>query len=99
MKQVVKATKSNFENDVNVDDFVNNDWVKDASLTNKSDLDEKIYAAYGALEYNFNEKTSIKTGLRYEHTNSKLNTDTQGTVVDRDYGIWFPSVLFKSKNK
>ncbi len=93
----VKATKSNFENDVNVDDYVNNAWVQDASLTNKSDLDEKIYAAYGALEYNFNEKTSIKTGLRYEHTNSKLNTDTQGTVVDRDYGIWFPSVFLSRK--
>jgi len=93
----MKATKSNFENDVNVDNFINNDWVKDASLTNKSDLDEKIYAAYGALEYNFNEKTSIKTGLRYEHTNSQLNTDTQGTVVDRDYGIWFPSVFISRK--
>lgn len=93
----VKATKSNFENDVNVDDFVNNNWVQDASLTNKSDLDEKIYAAYGSLEYNLNEKTSLKTGIRYEHTNSKLNTDTQGIVVDKDYGIWFPSVYLSRK--
>ncbi|MCF7561202.1 TonB-dependent receptor [Sabulilitoribacter multivorans] len=89
----IKGTKSNFENDVNVDDFVNNDWVTDPSLTNKSDLDEKIYAAYGALDYSINEKTSMKVGMRYEHTNSKLDTDTQGTVVDRDYGIWFPSVF------
>jgi hypothetical protein len=93
----VKATKSNFENDVNVDDFINDNWVSDASLTNKSDLDEKIYAGYGSLEYNLNDKTSIKTGLRYEHTNSKLNTDTQGLVVNRDYGIWFPSVYLVEK--
>ena len=30
-------------------------------------------------------------------TNSQLNTDTQGTVVDRDYGIWFPSVFISRK--
>lgn len=89
----VKGIKSNFDNDVNVDNFINNEWVADATLTNKSTLNEKIYAAYGALDYNISEKTSMKVGLRYEHTNSKLDTDTQGTVVDRDYGIWFPSVF------
>ena len=93
----VKGTKSNFENDVNVDDFENNVWVSDATLTNKSDLDEKIYAAYSALEYKFNDKTSLKAGVRYEHTDSKLDTDTQGTVVDRNYGIWFPSVFLNRK--
>ena len=89
----IKGIKSNFENDVNVDNFINDEWIADATLTNKSNLDEKIYATYGALDYAISEKTSMKVGLRYEHTNTKLDTDTQGTVVDRDYGIWFPSVF------
>lgn len=93
----LKATKSNFENDVTVEDFMNNNWITDPALTNNSVLDENIYASYGSLEYNINEKTSLKAGLRYEHTKSKLDTDTQGTVVDRDYGIWFPSVFLSRK--
>ncbi|WP_400081112.1 TonB-dependent receptor domain-containing protein [Winogradskyella sp. R77965] len=89
----IKGVKNNFENDVSVDNFENNVWVPDPTLTNKSVLDESIYAGYGAVEYGIDEKTSIKVGLRYEHTDSKLDTDTQGTVVDRNYGIWFPSVF------
>lgn len=93
----IKGTKSNFENDVKIEGFINNVWETDQTLTNRSVLDEKIYATYSALEYNINEKTSLKAGMRYEHTNSKLNTDTQGTVVDRDYGIWFPSLFLSRK--
>ena len=93
----IKGTKSNFENDVSVEDFINNAWVFDPTLTNKSDLDEKIYAAYSTLEYNLDEKTSFKAGLRYEFTDSKLDTDTQGTVVDREYGVFFPSIFISRK--
>ncbi|MFH4967014.1 outer membrane beta-barrel family protein [Gaetbulibacter sp. M240] len=93
----VKAVKSNFENYVNVDNLENNVWVEDPSLTNTSFLDEKIYAAYGSADYTLTEKTSVKLGLRYEHTISKLDTDKQGTVVDRNYGIWFPSAYFNHK--
>ena len=89
----VKSVKNDFENDVSVDNFENNVWIADPTLTNKSVLDESIYAGYGAIEYGVDKKTSLKVGLRYEHTDSKLDTDTQGTVVDRNYGIWFPSVF------
>lgn len=93
----IKGTKSNFENDVSVENFINNQWITDPSLTNKSVLDEKIYATYGALEYNINDKTSVKSGMRYEHNKSKLDSDTQGNLVDRDYGIFFPSVYLSKK--
>ncbi len=54
-------------------------------------------AAYGTMDYTISEKTSLKAGLRYEYTDSKLDVDTQGRVVDRQYGIWFPSVFLNHK--
>ena len=93
----IKGTKSNFENDVSVENFVSNVWETDPSLTNKSDLNETILATYSSAQYTIDEKTSLKAGLRYEFTNSKLDTDTQGTVVDRAYGLFFPSVFISRK--
>lgn len=87
-----KGTKNDFENDVSVEDRIDGVWVFDPSLTNFSVLDESILAAYSAADYTIDDKTSLKAGLRYEYTISKLDTDTQGTVVDRKYGILFPSV-------
>lgn len=88
----LKLAISNFENDVAVENLVEDNWVEDPSLTNKSDLDESIYAGYISTEYSINDKTGAKVGLRYEYTNSKLDTDTQGRVVDRQYGEWFPTI-------
>jgi len=93
----IKGTKNDFVNDVSIEDLVDDTWVIDPSLTNKSNLDEKIFAGYGALDYNFSEKTSIKIGLRYEYTNTVLDTDTEGIVVDRQYGEWFPSIFLNRK--
>jgi len=93
----VKATKSDLENDVSVENQVNGAFVIDPTLTNFSELDESILAAYAAADYSFDEKTTAKVGLRYEYTNSELVTNTQGKVVDRTYGIWFPSVFFNRK--
>jgi len=92
-----KLIRNNFENDVSVEDFIDNSWVIDPSLTNKSNLDEKIYAAYGSTDYNLSEKIILKLGLRFEYTDTFLETDTDGAVVDRQYGQWFPSV-FVNKN-
>lgn len=88
----VKGTKNDFENDVSVEDRIDGMWVFDPSLTNFSILDETILAAYSTADYTIDDKTSVKAGVRFEHTNSMLETDTQGIVVDRQYGIWFPSV-------
>lgn len=93
----VKLTKSKFENYVNVDNLENGVWVEDPSLTNDSFLDENIYAIYGSADYSINDKTSIKSGLRFEQTRTVLETDRDGKVVDRDYGIFFPSVYLNHK--
>ncbi|MBT8296166.1 MAG: outer membrane beta-barrel family protein, partial [Gramella sp.] len=90
----LKITISSFENEVAVEEFVENTWIPDPTLTNKSFLDENIYAGYFSTEYSFTEKTGAKIGLRYEYTDSKLDTDTEGRVVDRKYGELFPTIFF-----
>ncbi|MDX1762025.1 MAG: TonB-dependent receptor [Christiangramia sp.] len=88
----IKFIDNQLENDVAVEYLLDNTWIPDPSLTNKSTLDENIYAGYFGAEYTFTEKTGAKVGLRYEYTNTQLDTDTQGRVVDRKYGELFPTV-------
>ncbi len=93
----IKGTFSDFDNSVSVENLIANTWVFDTDLTNNSILEEKILAAYAASDYSITDKTSLKLGLRYEFTDTKLDTDTEGTVVDREYGIFFPSAFVNHK--
>ena len=93
----IKGSSSNFVNSVNVDNLQGENWIPDPTLTNKSNLDEKIAAAYSAFEYTINDKISLKLGLRYEYTDSQLDTETEGKVVDKQYGIFFPSIFLSRK--
>lgn len=88
-----KGAFSNFENDVVVENFDGDDFIEDPTLTNMSNLDERILAAYTSVDYKISDKVSTKIGLRYEHTDSKLDTDKEGTVVDRSFGELFPSAF------
>ncbi|MGB5264542.1 MAG: outer membrane beta-barrel family protein [Lutimonas sp.] len=89
----VKASFSAFENDIVVSNFEGNDFVEDPILTNRSDLSENIYAVYTSVDYKLSDKTSAKVGLRFEQTDTELRSDTEGLVVDRNYGELFPSVF------
>ncbi|MDB4304175.1 TonB-dependent receptor family protein, partial [Desulfosarcina sp.] len=93
----LKGTASRFNNDVSVENNDGTGWVIDPTLTNSSNLEESIFASYASIDYGINDKWSAKFGLRYEYTNTKLDTDTEGTVVDRQYGELFPSVFFNRK--
>ncbi|MCR9288810.1 MAG: TonB-dependent receptor [Bacteroidetes bacterium] len=93
----LKGTLSTFENDVTVEEFISNSWVVDEELTNSSDLDEKIGAAYTSFDIKVDEKTDAKIGLRYEYTSSNLSTVEIPNLVDRKYGNFFPSVFISRK--
>jgi outer membrane receptor protein involved in Fe transport len=89
-----KGAFSNFENDVVVETFDGQDYIEDPSLTNFSNLDERILAAYTSVDYKISDKLNAKIGLRFEHTDSKLDSDKDGVVVDRSFGELFPSAFF-----
>lgn len=90
----LKSTITSFENDVSVANRVSGVWTFNPDLTNKYTLSENISAAYSSLSYKFNEKTSAIAGLRYEYTNTVLNTVTQNGIIDRHYGKLFPTFFF-----
>jgi hypothetical protein len=93
----IKGSLSTFDNDVSVENLQNNQWIVDPTLTSYSELDENIYAAYVALDYVMSDKWSSKFGLRYEYTDSQMDTEADGTVVDRQYGKFFPTAFFNRK--
>ena len=93
----LKGAFSNFDNDVAVGTFQDENFLEDPDLTDVSTLKERILAGYGSLEYTISDKTSVQLGLRYEHTNSDLVSEKQGKVVDRSFGELFPTVYFAQK--
>lgn len=98
----LKATNSNFTNDVIVENNTGQGWMIDQSLTARYKLDEKILAAYTALDVKIGEKTNVKVGLRYEFTDTNLGSEEEANIVDREYGKFFPSFFvsreFNEKN-
>lgn len=93
----VKGSFSRFVNDVSVENLLQGMWVADKEFTTRYNLEESILAAYSSFGISINEKNSAKVGLRYEYTNSLLNTATQKGIVDREYGRLFPTVFFSHK--
>ncbi|HEV8285565.1 MAG TPA: outer membrane beta-barrel protein [Chitinophagaceae bacterium] len=87
----LKASLSRFTNDVKVERVVQNNWTVDQDFTAKFYLNENIEAAYSSFNIKLSEKTSSKFGVRYEYTNSRLNSETEKNLVNRHYGNWFPS--------
>ncbi len=87
-----KSVNSRFTNDFKVETEVDEVVVQDSALSNRSDLDERILAAYLSSELQLTKKTRATLGLRYEYTNSKLDVNREFTAVDRQFGRFFPTV-------
>ncbi len=98
----VKAVMSQFENDVAIQSLISNTWKTDPAFTAKYNLKENIGAAYTAYEMKWGAKTTLKSGLRYEYTQSNLGSIEKPNIVDRKYGQLFPSLFVThdfNKNK
>lgn len=93
----IKQTISLFDNDVSFEKLQQGDWIEDPSLTARYKLREDYSAAYASLNITLGAATELKTGLRYEHTNSNLGTATVKNIVDRHYGNLFPSLFLSHK--
>ena len=89
----LKHTNTTFENDVSVANQIAGVWTFNEDLTNKYSLHEDINAVYSSLNFKLNPKTSMIAGLRYEYTNTVLNTPTQHGIIDRHYGELFPTMF------
>jgi Outer membrane protein beta-barrel family/Carboxypeptidase regulatory-like domain len=92
-----KATRSLFDNDVRVEKQTTNTWRVDSSLTSLFGLTETVLAGYASLSMKLNEKTDVKVGGRYEHTDTYLGSVKQPGLVDRQYGNFFPTLYLSRK--
>ena len=93
----LKATISEFNNDVYVLRSIQTDWFTDDAFSAEYKLREKIAAAYSSFNITAGKKTNVKLGGRYEYTTSNLGSAKQVNIVDRKYGRFFPS-FFVSQN-
>jgi hypothetical protein len=93
----IKLTFSGFTNDILVSRLVQNIWTPDESFSANYELNEDIEAGYISANTSLDLKTTMKAGLRYEYTNSGLNTKANQKIVDRHYGRLFPSLFLSRK--
>ncbi|MBD0259605.1 MAG: TonB-dependent receptor, partial [Cytophagales bacterium] len=93
----LQGIRSRLNNDVMVSDLVDGAFVIADPFTEISQLGENIGAAYASANYTINEKTSVKAGLRYEHSETDLDVQDQGNVLDLNISKFFPTVFFSRK--
>jgi outer membrane receptor protein involved in Fe transport len=69
----------------------------DPVLTNAFSVDEHVLAAYKTWEYRFDERWSVKTGLRAERTQLGIHQITSGIEATNAYTNSMPSALASYK--
>ena len=94
MEAGLKGSTSGLEDGIQVASLTRNDWVTDTTLSGSHRLNESIGAAYSSFSMKFSDKTSAKVGLRYEYSETSIESLTHGGQINRYYGEWFPSVFF-----
>jgi hypothetical protein len=92
-----KKSISTFENEVETKLTEEGKTVKDPDLSGISFMDEDITSTYLSGDWNINSLYHLKAGLRYEHTSTFISTDTERGIIDRNYGIFFPSIYLRRK--
>jgi outer membrane receptor protein involved in Fe transport len=92
-----KKSLSTFENEVETKITEEGKTVKDPELSGISFMHEDITSAYLSGDWTINSLYHLKAGLRYEHTSTFISTDTERGIIDRNYGIFFPSIYLKRK--
>ena len=92
------AKTSMVQTDNNLQYFtnINNAWSYDNKRSNHFVYDEDVLAGYLSLGFD-KGKTSVKGGIRAEHTWSKGNSITENKVVTRSYTDLFPTFFIQQR--
>ncbi|WP_162419280.1 TonB-dependent receptor domain-containing protein [Cyclobacterium roseum] len=93
----LRATFSEFTNTVLFEEKLGSDWLVDPNFTNDGFLEEDILAAFSTAKIEFDEKTTLNAGVRYENTKTNLTTVSGEKIVDRHYGDFFPTAFLSRK--
>ena len=66
-------------------------------FTSTSKLDESVSAIYAQFDTKLNDNITFKSGIRYENTQTLVTDQIGNSLVDRDYGNFFPSIYLGYK--
>lgn len=89
----VKTTLSDFENDVLTEFDEGAGWIFQDIFSESATFQENISAAYGSFDLKIDGKTAVKAGLRYEYTDTRLESTGENPSIVRQYGNLFPSIF------
>lgn len=92
-----KASASRFTNDVSVQSNSGDQWVINSELTSLHELREEIGATYASFRTKISPGVDLNAGIRYEYTQSKLDSEDDQGLVDRKYGEFFPNFALATK--
>jgi hypothetical protein len=93
----LKATTTSLNNSITLDRRAGDRWQADTLFTNRYSLTETILAGYASLNQPLDAKTTLQTGVRYEYTQTDIETPEGKLLVHRRYGNFFPSVFLSRK--
>ncbi len=91
-----KITYSGFFNEVLLENKEEDGWKKDPGFSESSTMDELILGLYTSFAFNIKENDDLKLGLRYEHTDTRLNSENT-IPIHRKYGSFFPTFFYSKK--
>lgn len=78
--------------DLQINDFVNGEWVENPHQSNAFNYDENTAALYVSAEKYFSGSFFGKVGLRYEHTDVKGWQQVDEMRHNKSYGYLFPTL-------
>jgi outer membrane receptor protein involved in Fe transport len=89
----VKTVLQNINSSADVFTFKtsSNQYVSDPAQSYHLDYNRKVFAGYVSTNFSIGKLVSIKTGIRLEHTDTKI--DFPNTSIP-SYNSWVPSVVF-----
>lgn len=96
----VKGTFSKLKNDVHLERLISENWQTDNEFSQLVQMQEDVGAVFFNISHQFNSKTKLQTGLRWEFTKTDLATAQGENLLRRRYNNLFPSVfLSRELNK
>jgi iron complex outermembrane recepter protein len=95
----IKGTRTTSASRSSISTLAEGKWTTTERYTNDTDMYETISAAYSSLNIQLDPLTSLAAGLRYEYSSTQNEADKEENRIDRELGMFFPSLFISRKIK
>jgi iron complex outermembrane receptor protein len=95
----IKGTRTASASRSSISTLAEGKWTTTERYTNDTDMHETIGAAYSSLNIQLDPSTTIAAGLRYEHSSTQNRAEKEEHRIDRELGMFFPSLFVSRKIK